>query len=304
MIRFKCPHCGKSISVKEAAAGRHGKCPDCGERVTVPEAIGQDEPIVAEIADIPARLSPQLPAGQYAAFAQPLGIASLAVGILSLAVGTLSFFILWLPFIGAFLSVLGLLLGIGGLVLVSSQKGSGIGFSIAGVAVNCVAALLMGSVMSLQETASSVTEEDATRNATEGNGVLPSVPQRNAIAFEDIPRELDSPGDEQLTRLQRNEKREAKLASIRSKAAVDWEGFVLQAGEEGTFTTVYYLEIDMASERDGDIDVYLYVTKQQAMRPKIGQRIKFSGPVRGLNFELVGRNIVEVSCENMNILDE
>ena len=37
-IRFKCPKCGKILSVKDENAGKNGRCPKCKEMIVVPEA--------------------------------------------------------------------------------------------------------------------------------------------------------------------------------------------------------------------------------------------------------------------------
>ena len=47
MIRFKCPHCDKAISVGEKNAGRKGQCHGCGKTIQVPEAK-QPEPKIPE----------------------------------------------------------------------------------------------------------------------------------------------------------------------------------------------------------------------------------------------------------------
>jgi hypothetical protein len=35
-IRFKCPACGKAISILPKYAGKRGKCPGCGQTITIP----------------------------------------------------------------------------------------------------------------------------------------------------------------------------------------------------------------------------------------------------------------------------
>lgn len=40
-IKFKCPHCGKPLSVKEQLAGKKAKCPNasCGQAIVIPAAV-------------------------------------------------------------------------------------------------------------------------------------------------------------------------------------------------------------------------------------------------------------------------
>ncbi|MDZ4685762.1 MAG: hypothetical protein SH850_11905 [Planctomycetaceae bacterium] len=38
LLKFNCPHCGKSIKVQRAAAGKKGKCPGCSKSIDVPRA--------------------------------------------------------------------------------------------------------------------------------------------------------------------------------------------------------------------------------------------------------------------------
>ncbi len=62
--------------------------------------------------------------------------ASHSLGIASLVVGVLSFFLCWIPFIGVVVSGLGLFLGAVGLFLATVRRGSGLGYSIAGVGLS------------------------------------------------------------------------------------------------------------------------------------------------------------------------
>ena len=43
-IIFYCPHCGREIRVRSAAAGRNGRCTGCSELIRVPDfgAIGKN----------------------------------------------------------------------------------------------------------------------------------------------------------------------------------------------------------------------------------------------------------------------
>lgn len=68
--------------------------------------------------------------------------AAHSLGISSLVLGIFSFFVCWMPIIGFPLSGLGFLLGIVGLILAFARNGTGIGYSIAGTAVNGIGLLL------------------------------------------------------------------------------------------------------------------------------------------------------------------
>lgn len=177
MIRFKCPHCGKAIGVKDEGAGKKGKCPACGQTVHVPKARVQEKPEPAEtskppvhspaepkqeILDAPRTQPPQIPAHPQTPLTtgyQPQPVAPMpapvavqvnvnqsraahSLGIASLVLGILSFFVCWIPFVGFGFGGLGLVLGIAGLVFSIIRKGSGIGYSIAGIAVSSVAVLI------------------------------------------------------------------------------------------------------------------------------------------------------------------
>src|SRR5262249_21749504 len=38
MLAFGCPHCAKTLRVKDELAGKKGKCPACGNPITIPTA--------------------------------------------------------------------------------------------------------------------------------------------------------------------------------------------------------------------------------------------------------------------------
>jgi len=175
MIRFNCPHCAKAIAVKPELAGRRGKCPGCGQTIQIPAegsaalavpSAKQPEPVPpkpAVPAEIPVSPPPSHDMPHVFVPAHPVQVhppsthastttihtpttavqvnvsqsnAAHSLGISSLVIGILSFFICWIPIIGMPLSGLGLLLGVGGLVMALTRRGSGIGYSIAGSAVN------------------------------------------------------------------------------------------------------------------------------------------------------------------------
>jgi len=78
--------------------------------------------------------------------------AAHSLGIASLVLGIFSFCVCWMPLIAPFLSGTALLLGVTGIVIAVVRKGSGLGFSIAGVAVSaasvCVGLLFTYSIAS------------------------------------------------------------------------------------------------------------------------------------------------------------
>lgn len=47
MIRFACPHCGKSLTVAETASGKSAKCPGCHTTIRVPAAAPPPAPAAA-----------------------------------------------------------------------------------------------------------------------------------------------------------------------------------------------------------------------------------------------------------------
>lgn len=98
--------------------------------------------------------------------------ATNSLGISSLILGILSFFVCWIPVIGFGLSGLGLLLGLGGIAMSVFRKGTGIGYSIAGAAVNSIA-LFIG-ILFITVFASAVASVDSTMKRLEA--------ERNKVA--------------------------------------------------------------------------------------------------------------------------
>ncbi len=175
MIQFNCPQCGKPISVNDDAAGKRGKCRACGQLITIPdgkaiEGVSRpqrpkeqpDQQLVPsktnppkQVAPAPVPLQPlphevpqphlvesrPTPPVAVQVNIQPAQAAH-SLGIASLVLGILSFFVCWLPFVGFGFGGLGLLLGTAGLVLAITRQGTGIGYSIAGTAVNSVAVFI------------------------------------------------------------------------------------------------------------------------------------------------------------------
>ena len=168
MIQFDCPHCRKTLRVKDEFAGQHGKCPHCQNVTTVPlRSAPPPAPAAAPIrASAPTVVFPpaaQAPATVSSASGAPgpapptpgvpvaavypvvprrvsgLGIAGLVLGILGAA-------FCWLPPVGLALAFVGLILAAVGLVLSTTGKKSGLSMPIAGMAVSFVA-VIAGAVM-------------------------------------------------------------------------------------------------------------------------------------------------------------
>jgi hypothetical protein len=64
MIRLQCPHCEKTLGVKDALAGRVGVCPQCKNkfRIPQPDAPAEDEPADERVSPAPraeARAAPK-----------------------------------------------------------------------------------------------------------------------------------------------------------------------------------------------------------------------------------------------------
>lgn len=57
-ITFKCPHCGRELSVPAQKVGRKGKCAGCGELVVVPGAMSRPTDAEAPAAEGPEREAP------------------------------------------------------------------------------------------------------------------------------------------------------------------------------------------------------------------------------------------------------
>lgn len=206
MIHFKCPHCGKSINVKDEGAGRTGKCPGCQGIVHVPQPETKNRELLVphppELSSPPtviaARPTPPpltRPVCEPAGAQEPLfssvpataiqvdvgqsSRAAHSLGIASLILGALSFFVCWLPLIGLFFSGLGLVLGGIGLFLAIVRKRSGIGFSIAGTAISSVALVtgfvfmyaVAGTVASVDEALKDV-QSDISRPPPQAHPVM------------------------------------------------------------------------------------------------------------------------------------
>jgi hypothetical protein len=166
-ISVVCPKCSNKLKAGDSLAGRTVKCPKCAERFAVPAAhfAGGDGPL-ASVKATPrssatvrepkpfqnsdreedddreggADVRPQRPVerqepAKSSMVSHSLGIAALVLGIVSLVIS----FIPCVGVIGIPLSVLGLLMSAIGSVIAITRKGSGIGFPIAGGAINLLA---------------------------------------------------------------------------------------------------------------------------------------------------------------------
>jgi len=78
---------------------------------------------------------------------------------------------------------------------------------------------------------------------------------------------------------------------------VSWQGVVLNVKEDGTSFSNPYVEVDIIGSSPG-LDVYLYVTEDNARRLRIGDHILFEGEVRDL-YELFGRWTVLVDSSKV-----
>jgi hypothetical protein len=63
MIRLQCPHCDKTLGVKDELAGRIGLCPQCKNkfRIPQPDAAADDEPSEERVSAVPRTESRSLP---------------------------------------------------------------------------------------------------------------------------------------------------------------------------------------------------------------------------------------------------
>ena len=194
MIEFNCPECNKPIKVKPELAGRTGKCPGCGNKIVVPQAsaltkvetpkqaIVRPQSVAKPVVrppEVPQPIQPwSLPQQTQPQPTTAIQVnvnttkATNSLGISSLILGILSFFVCWIPVIGFALSGLGLLLGLGGIAMSVFRKGTGIGYSIAGAAVNSIA-LFIGIIF-ITVYAGAVASVDSTMKQLEA--------QRNKVA--------------------------------------------------------------------------------------------------------------------------
>jgi len=233
---INCPSCKSKIRASDNLAGRKVKCPKCGQLIAVPgqthlgpaaafiQAESMPQPALQTPAivpntsfdtsfsnleedDRPARRRAHSDASTRGGAAHSLGIGSMVLGVVALLFS-------FIPCIGAFsmpLSGLGLLLGITGGVVALCRSGRGIGFPIAGSAINGMAfviALFWLGLASATHKAfiQPIKEENATnQRIEEGNkssGVQsasenPAPPKNEDAAWADA-RKLVRQGDVQV----------------------------------------------------------------------------------------------------------
>jgi hypothetical protein len=140
-----CSQCAQRLNIPDTFRGTRAKCPKCGGAVEIPAPTpAPAEPEMSSVvaADDYRRTAPPPPppAGKPEASG-----ASLGLGIGSLVVGILSFLVALVPCLGIFavpLAAVGLILGVVGAVIAFTRGGAGLGFPIAGSAVNVVAILV------------------------------------------------------------------------------------------------------------------------------------------------------------------
>jgi hypothetical protein len=187
MIEFNCPDCNKKIKVKPEFAGRSGKCPNCSVKLVVPspqkpasQPIQQSLrsrtlPVEKASNDISFSPAPITPAIQTQSSVPQTAVqvnihnsqATNSLGISSLIIGILSVFVCWLPIFGFVLSGLGLLLGVIGIAMSVIRRGTGIGYSIAGSALNGFAILSGVVFMTIFATAVSSVDDTMKKVAAE-----------------------------------------------------------------------------------------------------------------------------------------
>lgn len=287
MIQFNCPTCAKRISVDDRLAGRKGKCAGCGRMISVPTANAPNGPMwppeppktgdtqrkptdvapefVRDVQVVEERSSPStLSATQW--FTRTFGVTSgVMLGILAALVG---------------IPVLMLALCGGCLVTHSFKR-----------AVDDTQRKIVSSVVS-------------SSNEQPGNNQSTKAAPARKLVFSEIIRDKEEAVKEgeslPLTQVQADAKWEKYLANLKGCLAEDWEGFVLNARER-TFGSGYFLEVDSASERDGEVDIYLYVTKEQALLPRKGERIVFSGTITGLWTQILEKDSVEIECSSLKV---
>lgn len=134
MISVSC-NCGRNFSVADEHAGKSTKCPTCGNRITIPVPQVVSPSVFAESPAAKA-VSPSNNSSVTVNVAGS-GVAN-SLGIGSIVLGTLSLFVCWIPYVPIGFSGIGMALGIAGLIVSILRSGNGIGYAIAGMAINLV----------------------------------------------------------------------------------------------------------------------------------------------------------------------
>ncbi|MDP1561411.1 MAG: hypothetical protein Q8M16_08450 [Pirellulaceae bacterium] len=112
--------------------------------------------------------------------------ASNSLGISSVILGIISFFVCWIPIVGFALSGLGLTLGFIGILLAIFRKGSGVGYSITGTALNGISVVIgviyvtiIGAMISGINEVAKKTQEAHERQSRQAQPILPSDSEPN-----------------------------------------------------------------------------------------------------------------------------
>ena len=157
MIQFDCPHCRKTLRVKDEFAGKRGKCPHCQNVADVPaqsippcvpaEApLDASAPTGAVAASAPAAAVQPTPPVPVPAARPVTARGASGLGIAALVLGILGIVFCWFPPLGLSLAFIGLILAAVGLILSTTERKSGVGMPIAGLVVSFVA-VITGATM-------------------------------------------------------------------------------------------------------------------------------------------------------------
>src|SRR5262249_45300075 len=152
-VAVLCPCCGGHVEIDPRLAGYTVACPHCGQQLqgSPPRSGAAPQvghvsaaPPVPEPAGTPSRQNPgdgddELPSRRRRRTEASGGAAVPTLGIASMVLGVVGLLLSLIPCIGVYslpLSALGVLVGIVGGVVALSRGGHGIGFPIAGLALN------------------------------------------------------------------------------------------------------------------------------------------------------------------------
>lgn len=140
-----CPQCAQRLNIPDTFRGARAKCPKCAGAIELaPPAPPPPAPPEPTDSSSPEESVTSTPTRRDVEKPQASGV-SLGLGIGSLVVGILSFLLALIPCLGIFavpVAAIGLLLGIAGAVVAFTRGGAGLGFPIAGGAVNLVAVII------------------------------------------------------------------------------------------------------------------------------------------------------------------
>jgi hypothetical protein len=186
-IDFACATCGKPYTVRDDLAGRRVRCKDCNAEMRIPGAAS------AQVGAGPAP-SPDPPPIDTSAHPQPSpvqvivqqveGKAANGLGVAGVVIGVIAVLICWVPLVNLLvvpLAFIGGILALIGLIVALTNKRSGPGWAVAGMALNGVAlgamfivntVVIGAAARAIQETGRAVekarAEADARRIAAGG----------------------------------------------------------------------------------------------------------------------------------------